>query len=536
MFTTFSLLYPEGISNDDGLYLNPNTIDDLDIDTLMPFFMSKNQYQNAKDDLLSLLTKDEKVIKYRNDIIEDFIINKEFFNLLIDQQEQLFQLEQSIKLKRAQNDSIGKLALLKEMEMFFDFIDKINISLGSPEIKLNSEGLLLYKDLITKYTNETDIKKIKNEIKNISLSFEIPKSITLGVNLNAQLKPFEAGVVSINSEYYEYSNFIDKLFRMNFNKDSYSCICDFVPLDYKEGNTEGSALQSALTNLYNKIFDKTLKKVANSIQDYITYSSNLLLSIKELIFYLNCVNLIYHMRKKSLPMCKPKVKDKNKRFIKLKGNYNICLAINKDKIVSNDAEFNDNNRIYILTGANGGGKTIYAKSLGVTQILFQLGMFVPAAEAEMSICDNILTHFNAEENFSQGIGRFEVECQTIKKLLNSANEHSLFIFNEAFNSTSYTDACNISENILKALSIVGARGVYVTHLHQLSMEYEKLNENNNVIQKSKIGTLVASSDFELTGIKNYKITNQKSDGKSYSNKIVLKYGLDLESLLNNVQV
>jgi DNA mismatch repair ATPase MutS len=235
------------------------------------------------------------------------------------------------------------------------------------------------------------------------------------------------------------------------------------------------------------------------------------------------------MKAKNLPMCKPEPAPMSDRVTELSRAYNICLALSTEKIVCNGIRFNDENRIFIVTGPNGGGKTVFAKAVGLAQILFQLGMFLPAEKARISPVDHLFTLFNAAENFDQRIGKFEEECQRVRTILDSATENSMILFNEAFNSTSYRDACTISENVMKSISAIGVRAMFVTHLHELAQNLEEMNDLPIGSMQSKFASLVALVDEFDNNAKKFRLVLKKSDGKSYADDIAKKYGLDYQS-------
>lgn len=527
MKKTIDLMYPEEYEPEKTFVVTYDNFRDLDLSVLIPYFRNKNTFEDTTEYLLKLVSSDTRVIKYRNEIIDDLMRNDALFTAINDSLPDLIEIEQSLKQRTEskEDDSRMRLACLGEMQMFLNFVTRLYKIFKSADTRICSEGLTAYKNAVIAFIENNEVEKLKQGVDEVYHSFEMPKSIILGINLNVQLQAVEAGLISVSNEYIMSSKFIDKMLRLDFSNDN-TCLSSFVPLDYKSGSMEHNAMNSALLNTYNKVFDKTLRSIGKYVHDYISYGSDLLLGIKDVIFYVNCCNLIKMLRYKNLPMSKPEIADKSERIMQLRNTYNICLGVSNAGLVLNDADIGDNARIQIITGANGGGKTVYGKALGVAQFLFQIGMFVPAESARISPVDRFFTHFNEAEELTQKIGKFEDECARVRKILDETTEYSFVFFNEAFNSTSYSDACIISENVLKILSKIGARGVFVTHFHDLSKNAQKIY--NEAGGKSKIGTLVAKTEADGQ-TRSFKIVPSVSDGKSYAEEIAMRYGLNFNS-------
>ena len=109
-------------------------------------------------------------------------------------------------------------------------------------------------------------------------------------------------------------------------------------------------------------------------------------------------------------------------------------------------------------------------------------------------------------------------------------EDSLILLDESFSSTGAYEASYIAAEVLRAISYMGCRCIFSTHLHQLVSEIEVINEEAERNGYAKIDTLVAGIE---TGKRSFKITRQKPDGKSYARDIALKYGISYDSIINN---
>ena len=98
---------------------------------------------------------------------------------------------------------------------------------------------------------------------------------------------------------------------------------------------------------------------------------------------------------------------------------------------------------------------------------------------------------------------------------------------ETFSSTDALEGKYIALDVLKGMSAYGCKGVFSTHLHELTAMLSEIN--NCKTCKSKIDTL--SADIDENGNRNYKILRTLPDGKSYAKSIADKYGLKYETLI-----
>ena len=204
-----------------------------------------------------------------------------------------------------------------------------------------------------------------------------------------------------------------------------------------------------------------------------------------------------------------------------------------DERITNDVEFNsDNAHIYVLTGPNRGGKSVITCAVGISQAMFQLGMFVPAKKASISIADAIFTHFPTGADDTIDKGRLGEECARLDEILQSVSRHSLILLDESLSSTGSFEASYIAAEVLAGISVIGCRCLFSTHLHELAAEIENINKRTAERDGAPIDTLVAGIE---SGKRSFKITRAKPDGKSYARDIANKYGLSYESIVGKMK-
>ena len=121
-------------------------------------------------------------------------------------------------------------------------------------------------------------------------------------------------------------------------------------------------------------------------------------------------------------------------------------------------------------------------------MLFQAGCFVPAEVALLSTVDQIFTHFSSVETDSDS-GRLEEEMIRLKQIMQQVSGNSLLLMNESFSSTNAREGAIIAEEFLKALSIIGTRVVFVTHLYEIAKRIDKINAETQ--GKTRLVSMVA---------------------------------------------
>ncbi len=146
--------------------------------------------------------------------------------------------------------------------------------------------------------------------------------------------------------------------------------------------------------------------------------------------------------------------------------------MDKGQFVSNDTNLDqDENQFYIITGPNMAGKSTYLRQVALITLMAQLGSFVPAEEATISIVDRIFTRVGASDDLSQGQSTFMVEMNELANILNNATERSLIILDEIGRGTSTYDGLSIAWSVVEYLSKkegIRAKTLFATHYHELT--------------------------------------------------------------------
>lgn len=147
-------------------------------------------------------------------------------------------------------------------------------------------------------------------------------------------------------------------------------------------------------------------------------------------------------------------------------------VIGKGEFVSNDTTLNSNdNRLLLITGPNMAGKSTYMRQVALITLMAQIGSFVPAKSANISICDKIFTRIGASDDLAGGKSTFMVEMWEVSNILKNATSKSLVLLDEVGRGTSTYDGLSIAWSVIEYISKnnnLKCKTLFATHYHELT--------------------------------------------------------------------
>ncbi len=174
-----------------------------------------------------------------------------------------------------------------------------------------------------------------------------------------------------------------------------------------------------------------------------------------------------------------------------KGRHPIIESISDEEFISNNTSLSmKNGSMAILTGPNMSGKSTYIRQVATIVLMAQIGCYVPASKAIISIADRIFTRVGASDDLVKGRSTFMVEMDESANIVNSATKYSLIILDEVGRGTSTYDGVSIAWALTEYLiKDVKARTLFATHYHELlklSELYPSEVKNYNVLVEENV--------------------------------------------------
>ncbi len=137
--------------------------------------------------------------------------------------------------------------------------------------------------------------------------------------------------------------------------------------------------------------------------------------------------------------------------------------------------------LLLITGPNMGGKSTYLRQAAMLVLLAQMGSFVPAGSLRFGLVDRIYTRIGASDNVARGRSTFMVEMTETATILNTATRRSLILLDEMGRGTATFDGLSLAWATVEYLHAeTGARTLFATHYHELTMLAEKLERVRNL--------------------------------------------------------
>jgi DNA mismatch repair ATPase MutS len=469
---------------------------DLELNTLFHAMASGDKFlfDIAKQTILSSVN-DSDTILYRQNILKDCLNNpaivRKIYDLAVDAIEGKKKTYFGIFTRYPGGilrDAIEMLQILMGM------LKKLRNIADEHADKFSSEGFTrlfetLKKDLSDEYfaTVHDHLKELKFE-DGILISAELGKG-NKGTNYTLCKLPHE------KQNWIE--RFIDKYIwpKLQDSKHTWLKVIFSQKMQaytfYLHPRDEAGA--RALSELRDRGIHLVANVLAQSAEHILAFFRMLR---TELAFYIGCLNLHERLVRKGESTCFPVPVSASERLHSFKGLYDPCLSLSMaQKAVGNDLMAYNKN-LFVITGANQGGKSTFLRSIGLAQLMMQCGMFVPAESFSANVCDGLFTHYKREEDITMKSGKLDEELKRMSDIVDNITPNSMALFNESFSATNEREGSEIAMQIITALSEKGIKTFFVTHLYEFARKlYERGLDN----------TVFLLAERQADGVRTYKL-------------------------------
>ena len=401
-----------------------------------------------------------------------------------------------LALKNTLKSSIEIMNILKETNFFeeinvkklYDVYVLIDESIDEDAPFTVREGGMIKRG----YNQELDeIHQIMNSGKDFLLEIE-------------QREKEATGIKNMKIKYNKVFGYFIEVTKSNL---------DLVPETYTRKQTLANAerfitpelkkYEDTIINSKAKISDLEyylFKEISAQVKD----ERNILTNLAEKLAYLDVIVSFATIAIEN-DYVKPEMLENSDILEIVEGRHPVVeKLIGRSDFIANSTKLKEKERFVVLTGPNMSGKSTYMKQVALISIMAQVGSYVPAKEAKLSIIDKYLTRIGASDDILSGQSTFMVEMSEVSNILNNATEKSLIILDEVGRGTSTFDGVSIATAIsIYIHNEIKAKTIFATHYHELTDLENKFDD-----------------------IVNYRIEVNEKDGKVMFLRNIVKGGAD----------
>jgi hypothetical protein len=535
----------------------------------------RDQRERLVRQTLTDLCTEPEVIAYRQEVVDALLSDpglRDRLTRVLPDLEALAETSSGTRFQALDDGAVQKIARrLGDLELFVDVARALERALEAGPIE--AAALTALCSAVKAITGAPAFVALEAELPGLRATLAQARSVTVGINLTPDLIPESATILAVSDEPVEGARTL--LGRLLGGLDVGRGI---TPLQRSGGANGFGGPPNRLTRDLNKLLEDVATPVGRALDRYSEMPVGALAGVgPELALLLNGALLVERLRAAGLPMCRPEIAPPDERVTELQDGYDVSLALRLlgssgattarpssagglaaggpapggsatdgsatsvgspsrvASIVTNDITFDEaHGRVWILTGPNGAGKTTYTRAVGLAHVLFQAGLYVPARWARLSAVDAIYTHFPSQEQAQPGMGRLDEEAARLAGIFQRATPCSLVLLNETLAGTAASEAEALARDAVRGLRLLGARAVYVTHLHDLALAVDQINATTP--GTSLVGSLVADAE-DANGSEDgpehrrtFRIHPGLPRGQSYASDIARRYGISFGQL------
>jgi len=489
----FLMYRDRDIDLEEKLPANAQTLtQDLELDTLFRALARGDQFlfTIARQAILSSMD-DPDAIRYRQDVLRDCLKNGDVVR-------QVFQIPIESNRRKKKN-WMGIFSTLPQgilgsglemLDMFVELLKQLRSICDEHAGKFESEGFRRFFAMIAQELDDEYFAVVDNHLKELRFRN--------GVLLSAELGRGNEGTnYALREPSGKQQNWLKRVLT---KAPSYTFTLH--PRDDHGARALG------------ELRDRGINLVANAVgqaADHIDSFFNMLWI--DLAFYVGCLNLYETLNELGEPVSFPVPVDAGDRRHSFTELYDVSLALTvKRKVVGNDVNA-DHKDLAIITGANEGGKSTFLRSIGLSQLMMQCGMFVPAESFRANVCDALFTHFKREEDATMESGKLDEELGRMSEIVDHLRPNSLVLFNESFAATNEREGSEIARQITSALLEKRIKVFFVTHLYELARGF---------YHKRMTNAIYLRAERQADGTRTFRLTEGEPLQTSYGQDLYHK--------------
>lgn len=468
-------------------------VKDLALDVVLKTMAAEDSfiYEISKTALLTSLV-DADVIRFRQAVLQDCIKNPKIVRDIY----RIAQFAKENKQRRwlgifTRNPSGVLSSAVQLMLMFAELLKKLKAIADESADRFDSEGFKQFFTLIKDELSDTYLAEMDDHLNQLSFKSGVWISAELG-------KGNQGEAYNLRRPKKKYRNLIKSIwYQLTVKVTPYSFMVD--PRD-QSGHRALSDLK-----------DRGLNLVANALAQSAEHIDSYFVNLRtELAFYVGCLNLYDKLQDLNCPVTFPELFELQEKKHHYRGLREICLALTKDgEVVGNDGN-GDGRGLFLISGANQGGKSTFLRSIGLAQLMMQSGMFVAAEAFSTNLCEGIYTHFKRQEDETMKSGKLDEELSRMSGIVDVIAPHAMILFNESFSATNEREGSEIARQILMALLDHDIKIFFVTHMYELANSFNHHHRDD---------TLFLQAERKEDGTRTFKLFEGKPLRTSFAEDV-----------------
>lgn len=491
-------------------YEMPVFFTDLNLDQIVSQIISSRKKYNIENFFYAPLT-DIEVINYRQEVMRE-IEDIALFEIIKFFTQKMRNVNSYLSLADRLYNKYNKEGwFLEAVALYCDAVTCLVNELIPLDLK--SQGFLAFRNYVANYIESPQFTSLQAETKKLKAGLsDIEYCLSIKDNC-IKVRKYESErdySLEVEKTFEKFKQGAVKDYRVKFSTDA--------GLNYVEAK-----ILDLVVRLYPEIFSQLDEYCAKN-RDFL--DRTLVVFEREIQFYLAYVEYMAMFKERGLRFCYPVVSRASKEVYNYEG-FDLALAykciMEKIPLICNDFYLEGNERIFVVSSPNQGGKTTFARTFGQLHYLASLGCPVPGRDSRLYLFDMIFTHFEKVERIENLRGKLQDDLMRIYSILTQATSHSIIIMNEIFTSTTVEDAVYLSKKVLERVIQLDLLCVYVTFISELASLSEKT--------VSMVGTVLPDNP----AVRTYKIVRRAADGFSYALSIAEKYRLTYDLIKERIK-
>lgn len=446
---------------------------------------------------------DKYEIERRSAVVESLTEDITMMDQLDEKLKQIYDMERLVGKLVYGNCNARDLISLKHSISQLPHIVKSLEDSESQELRQMGEGMDILWDLYelvdSAIEEEPPIGIKEGNIIKENYSPELKELRDIALNGKSYLSRIEererarTGIKNLKIKYNKVFGYFIELSKSNIDK---------APSDYIRKQTLANAeryITEELKEIENKILgseDRMVEleyEIFGEIREKLRANSQRIQSTARSISKIDVLNSFAKAAYLN-NYIRPEILEDGSLYIENGRHPVVEKMVAEGRFISNDTYMNgESDRMMIITGPNMSGKSTYMRQVALITLMAQIGSFVPADSAKISVADRIFTRIGASDDLSEGQSTFMVEMSEVANILNNATEKSLIVLDEIGRGTSTYDGLSIAWSVVEYISgksNLGAKTLFATHYHELT-ELEEV----------------------LEGVKNYRVAVEEKPGE-----------------------